>query len=403
MRRPFVTALAVALAASQAFAQVGPGSTAPGPGPRIGGDNPLKTLKTISGPFDAKVFVLAHNGVTDPAGTFDIQKLASGSKVQEAYLYVTSFNDNASETAELFFDGTSFGQRSPDAEDEGGTVPSGNFYCRMYRFDVSSKVTGNRSYDFNVVGIEGSYATTLLIVNGHPHFPFRRIVINDGAENLLDATTSTTFDGMSAGKGLLQVFTAADNVGGVETVTVNGNQLASGDIFNANRGDFASFRRFTLDVVDGTNSFDLSTFGEWLGLHLAVLSSPFECVALWMNYGSGHPGTLGIPELSSDSDPVLGTVVNLTMGNSSGIDAAALVLLGFQETDLLTRLEGHILVIPFRIYLLPIPAGGLVMPVPLSDDLQFCGLPVYLQTLQFDQGASRRVSFSPGLLLLLGL
>ena len=54
----------------------------------------------------------------------------------------------------------------------------------------------------------------------------------------------------------------------------------------------------------------------------------------WWNYGTGFPGTHGVPTLTSESDPVLGTTVMLDLANSFGRFTAGLLFIGFQEATI---------------------------------------------------------------------
>jgi hypothetical protein len=52
---------------------------------------------------------------------------------------------------------------------------------------------------------------------------------------------------------------------------------------------------------------------------------------------------------------------------------------------------------------IPIPAAGLSVPGPIpKGDASWCGLAVFLQVMEVDAGASKGVSFTPGLELDLG-
>ena len=68
----------------------------------------------------------------------------------------------------------------------------------------------------------------------------------------------------------------------------------------------------------------------------------------------------------------------------------------------LLKLGGTLLVAQSAAVPFTLPAAGLSIPVPLPSDAIFCGVPVFFQVLVIDPGASRGVSFSPGLVLNLG-
>ncbi|MEW6747516.1 MAG: VCBS repeat-containing protein [Planctomycetota bacterium] len=124
--------------------------------------------------------------------------------------------------------------------------------------------------------------------------------------------------------------------------------------------------------------------------------------ASWSNYGAGWPGTNGIPCLLSSGDPEICSTICLTICNSLGFPTLSFLFLGLAPADLPTPWEGRLLLRPYRIFQAILPAGGLVLCGDVPCDATLCGLHVYLQVLELDPGASRGVSFSQGLDLLLG-
>ena len=118
------------------------------------------------------------------------------------------------------------------------------------------------------------------------------------------------------------------------------------------------------------------------------------------NYAAGLAGTLGVPELSSD-DPVLGEVLHLTVGNSSGVPAPALLLGGFNPANVPFK-GGALLVSPsFQISFFTVPTS-LTLNALLPTTQGLCGQHLYLQTLQADPGAPAGVALSRGLDLFFG-
>ena len=51
----------------------------------------------------------------------------------------------------------------------------------------------------------------------------------------------------------------------------------------------------------------------------------------WSNYGSGVPGTKGVPALTSQGDPFLGSTVTVDLENSYGQPTIGLLFVGFQQ------------------------------------------------------------------------
>ncbi|MEW6741477.1 MAG: hypothetical protein AB1486_01860 [Planctomycetota bacterium] len=137
---------------------------------------------------------------------------------------------------------------------------------------------------------------------------------------------------------------------------------------------------------------------------VAKLEVPLGCEndAAWWNYGSGWPGTHGVPCLVANNDPALCFPLSLTICNSFGLPTTAFLFLGLSPADIPTPWDGRLLVRPDWVRRLYLPAGGASLPGDLPCDPAFCGLHVYLQVLELDPGASRGVSFTPGLELVFG-
>ncbi len=127
-----------------------------------------------------------------------------------------------------------------------------------------------------------------------------------------------------------------------------------------------------------------------------------RCVAIASSYGAGWPGTLGIPTLVESGDPVLGANLTVTISNSLGANTPGLVLIGLAEANVLTPKGGTLLVAPLLWIPLLIHAAGESLSGSLPNDPALCGVAVHLQALELDAGASKGISFTAGLKLLLG-
>jgi len=124
--------------------------------------------------------------------------------------------------------------------------------------------------------------------------------------------------------------------------------------------------------------------------------------ATWFPYGTGWPGTLGAPDAASSGDPVLGTSITITITNSLGADTPGVVLVGLAQANLPTGKDGTLLVVPLLYIPLLVPSAGAALNVTIPDHDSLSGLEVDLQTLELDAGASKGVSFTRGLKLVLG-
>jgi len=130
---------------------------------------------------------------------------------------------------------------------------------------------------------------------------------------------------------------------------------------------------------------------------------PTNFPSAWTNYGTGYPGTLGVPSLTLSADPVIGTAPVIEMGNSLGAPVLASLVVGLGRAAIPTAWGGtflvdHILLTDTFVA----GAAGANLALPLPNDPGLCGLPLNLQLAEFDPGASFGISFSRGLDLLLG-
>lgn len=122
------------------------------------------------------------------------------------------------------------------------------------------------------------------------------------------------------------------------------------------------------------------------------------------NYGSGKPGSLGVPSLIASAPPVLGGIVGIQLANALP-GASPLLFVGVAPTNLAFD-GGFLLVSPlFTITLPPLPpSGDLTLLAPLPADPALCELSLYLQSMFVDPGAAgaAKTAQTPGLQLNLG-
>lgn len=125
--------------------------------------------------------------------------------------------------------------------------------------------------------------------------------------------------------------------------------------------------------------------------------------ASWSNYGAGWPGSFGVPAIVASGDPVLGADITVTIDNSSGSPTVGLLIIGFARASIPSGWGGTFLVAaPWVTSLVAIPTGGLAVTDTIPLDLSICGAEVDVQCIEADAGASKRISFTPGLSLILG-
>ena len=215
----------------------------------------------------------------------------------------------------------------------------------------------------------------------------RVVAFSSGARNLVPSDTNRTTD----------VFVHDRSTGLTERVSVDssGTEGNSGSGYPALSADgqLVAFFSHASNLVAGDTNFVSDTF---------VHELPCDADATWTNYGSGFPGTLGVPSFTSRADPVLGTTLSLDLANSYGNDTAALLLAGYEEASIPTNLGGTLLLMPALTLSLQVRWNGSTIDVGIPDESWFCGIEVYLQVLEVDPGVAKGVSFTEGLNLLFG-
>jgi len=124
--------------------------------------------------------------------------------------------------------------------------------------------------------------------------------------------------------------------------------------------------------------------------------------ASWSNYGSGFPGTNGVPAFTSRQFPAFGTSVTLDVENSYGSPTFALLFVGYQRASIHTNWGGDLLVLPSVVVPITFAYSGDAFSGDIPSDRSLCGFAIDLQVIEADPGAAKGVSFTQGLELELG-
>lgn len=124
--------------------------------------------------------------------------------------------------------------------------------------------------------------------------------------------------------------------------------------------------------------------------------------AAWINYGTGWPGTSGVPSLTVSSAPVLCAPIAVDLANSLGASTLAALFVGLAPADQPTGEDGHLLLIPSNFHLFTLPAAGISIPASVPCNPVLCGRSIYLQALEADPAATQGVSFTRGARLVIG-
>jgi hypothetical protein len=168
------------------------------------------------------------------------------------------------------------------------------------------------------------------------------------------------------------------------------------EVYKGNRGLLGSSGCDVAVLVPGSNSG--ATDGGAVALCAFIGGG-----ASASNYGTGWPGTLGVPAILASNPPKFGADLTIHIDNSSSAATAGLLFIGFAQASIPTSAGGTILVAPpWILTLLPLPVGGLDLTATMPINLLLSGFEIDLQCLESDSGASHKLSFTPGLELVLG-
>jgi uncharacterized sulfatase len=137
--------------------------------------------------------------------------------------------------------------------------------------------------------------------------------------------------------------------------------------------------------------------------HLALLVQAgfVDCAASWSHYGAGLAGTLGVPVLMPQVNPILGQPFQFDLSNSLGLATSGMLFVGFQQAAL-PAFGGTVHMIPQSTIPVHVPAAGLPIQFTIPFNPANCGLSVLFQGIEADPGAPESISMSQGLDLILG-
>ncbi|MCA8973068.1 MAG: hypothetical protein KDC98_00020 [Planctomycetes bacterium] len=150
--------------------------------------------------------------------------------------------------------------------------------------------------------------------------------------------------------------------------------------------------------------FTISNPADGIGIDdLSFRLNPTCQPASWINYGTGHAGTNGVPSITSSGNPALATTPSVQIGSSANSSTLGGLVIGFSRANTPTAFGGNALVTVATSVILSVPPGGTTYPISIPNHPTFCGLRIDLQSALFDAGASHGIAFSPGLEYLIGI
>jgi WD40 repeat protein len=212
------------------------------------------------------------------------------------------------------------------------------------------------------------------------------VIFDSQASNLVDNDTN----------GVTDVFIHNRYTGLTQRVSVDSTGAESNDVAligtMSNDGSFAAFQSIATNLVAGDTNGASDVFGH----------ERCQIQASWYNYGTGFPGTFGVPSLTAQSPPSFASNLTIDVGNSSGQSAVGVLFVGFVQTSIHSSWGGDLVVIPFLTVSIPVPPTGLPLSGTIPNQETLCGFTIDMQAIESDPGALKGVAFTPGIALTLG-
>ena len=223
----------------------------PGRALNTAGDNPLQSYFEWEGHGKVIVKPISYETADNPAGTFVIEDIPTGSNVVSASFAITAWPREECFASSIFND-ANLDTIMPIEHDPAQALVS----C-LYRWDVTRFVSENGTYTFTSSDIYDCYLIYLVVIYEKPSLPNVRIAVTEGSEALRWASSTTRFLDFEEREGtLILLMEAAQRGGGVsEKVEFNDELLlGSGDVFVANLDSWADYFEFEVNNVQPENT-----------------------------------------------------------------------------------------------------------------------------------------------------
>jgi hypothetical protein len=193
-----------------------------------------------------------------------------------------------------------------------------------------------------------------------------------------------------------------DGVGTVANVNVYESGVLTATVPVVGVGDPTTPVRVDLTSYQSVTRIEITAISDAGGIAWDDFRFCFASSAGWSNYGAGFPGTLGVPALTAESNPILGSSVTLDLGNSLGATTPGLLMTGLQQAVIPTTKGGDLLLVPLIFLPLAVDTAGTTLSGSVPDDPTLCGVSACAQAIEIDAGAAKGLSFTAGLQLTLG-
>jgi len=195
---------------------------------------------------------------------------------------------------------------------------------------------------------------------------------------------------------------AVDAIGPVASVNVFQGGVLTTSVAIDGVGDPATPVRVDLTAFGDVTRIELVAINDAGGIAWDDFQFCLASTASSNTYGSGFPGTLGIPNLTASTPPMLGSTFDVDVGNSLGAATSAILVFGVNPASIPTSAGGTLLVDPILLVPIALDPAGDALTATLQPDPALCGTQVCLQVLELDPGAAHHLSFTEGLELILG-
>jgi hypothetical protein len=254
----------------------------------------------------------------------------------------------------------------------------GNGVFDVFVHEVASGVTERVSVDS--FGNEGNFQSFYAALSSDG----RKVAFDSAASNLVVGDSNGVADVFLHDRSTGVTLLRSTDPSGVQGDSGSGNPSISAD------GGAIAFACWADNLVPG----DLN------GTSDILVRDDHD--ASWTNYGSGFAGTNGVPFISAQQDPVLGTTLIVDVGNSYGQPTVGLLLLGFTRANLPTGFGGEVLLVPALMVPITFSYGADSFSAAVPYDVALAGTRVDVQAVESDPGAAEGVSFTAGLELVFG-
>ncbi|MCA8970040.1 MAG: hypothetical protein KDC95_09665 [Planctomycetes bacterium] len=178
-----------------------------------------------------------------------------------------------------------------------------------------------------------------------------------------------------------------------DPVFVKAGEAAWNRLDGSGRNRFGDYSHINVDPVDDVGFWSIQEY-IWQTNTWRTRITRFGYDAF--SFGDGLAGKNRIPTLRATTRPAIGQSTNLEVQNSTGALTAGLVVIGLARIDV-SILGGTLYPSPDVLVTLAISPPSVNVGLPIPNDNNFIGKPIYLQSVQLDAAAAQSWSFSAGL------